>query len=165
MNDTNLNVCYVIWRIKNGVVHVILVPTTPKNSQHGKTIQNKIPGGGAEKRDKSPVATGSRETKEETGLRKRLRINPIFLCRTTNKLGHVKEAYLAPRLGFRGSLRLKPTEDQDSFLEPPIEVPLEEALKIVFQTTRNKFHLNALLSAHDMLVKMGVIQSPAFATS
>jgi 8-oxo-dGTP pyrophosphatase MutT (NUDIX family) len=161
VNHPSVNTCYVIWRVVNGVAHVILVPSIPKNPKHGLAVRYKIPGGGAEEGDKSSLATGRRETKEETGLSMKLRINPIFLCRTVDRCGHIKEAYLAPRSGFRGKPRDVQKEEKDSFLESPIEVSLDRALQIVFQTPKNKFHLNALLAAHDQLVARGVDVGPA----
>jgi hypothetical protein len=158
MCSPSLNVIFGIWRVRYGVAHVALVPRLPKNPLYGRTIQNVAPGGGVQlvKDRGDPIRGGRRETYEELGLIMKLRFQPKLLTRKSDAKGHVKEGYIVPYSAFRGRMRTKIIEDNDSILYPPIEVPIDEAIRIVFHTKNNKFHLNFLLDLKDDLDKRGI---------
>ena len=164
MRTPSLNSVFGIWRLKNGVPHVILVPAVPKEflppgidlatdeqldeilKEVDETkIQNKVPGGGAEG-DEDGAACGSREVSEEVGIIMKRRFTPQLLMRELDRrTNHVKEGYSIHRSAFRNKMRTKFKREKDSVLLAPIEVPLDEALEIVFQHDRNKFHYEFLL--------------------
>ncbi len=137
-----------IWWLENGVVHLLFIDATPQNPGFDQKIQSKCPGGRSEDGE-TTVDTVLRELKQETGLSVKHRVKPISVYRPRrDKNGHLKEGFVIPRSGCRGTLRTATLIDGNSSLSRPYGISLDDALKKVFNTDRNKFHLNFLLGVH-----------------
>ncbi len=158
MGHPNEFAAFFIWqRNENGVVEFLVVDAIPTNPEYLKSknacgdVQIKPPGGRADKDDKDLVMTGRRETKEEAGLTMKLRAKPQLIYQPRPVKGHRKVAYLVHADAFRGRLRTKVKEDKNSRLLPPRWMPAIDFLRLGFQTTHNKFYINAALKACEVL--------------
>jgi 8-oxo-dGTP pyrophosphatase MutT (NUDIX family) len=151
MRDPNHNSVVVIWWMEDGVLMTYVVDSITLSPDHPVVRLTKIPGGRSEPGE-TPWQTALREVREEVGLELEPTLRPYEIHRETSRNGrHQKFGYLIPRSECRGDIRTLPLIEENSVVSPPRAIPLEEALRVIHHTPKNRYHLNTLIAAWEMV--------------
>jgi 8-oxo-dGTP pyrophosphatase MutT (NUDIX family) len=150
MAHPNHNAVGIIWWLEKGVPMVLVVDAVTTNPKYPQEVQVKIPGGG-NKRGETPIATVTREIKEEVGWRIRKRYTPVEIHEERVSPSHTKVALAIPRSACRGRLRDTVLFENDSVLGPPRPVTLKEAIDTVLFKKHNTFNKWALIRFREYL--------------
>ncbi len=149
-----------IWWAEDGVAHVYVVDSIPDldsidyTDPNSPELQCKIPGGVGE-RDETVEIIARRETKEELGLKIKIRA-PLHELTRVARGGHVKVGFMTHRKVCRGELRTKLLRESKSTLFPPYVLTVGEARRRIFATPTNKFYQHFLDDMAEEMIKRGL---------
>jgi hypothetical protein len=135
------NASLIVYWLERGVWMTIVVPGLTTNPSYRKILQTKIPGGGA-RAGEDPWNAARREFREETGLKIKPKAKHTLVYLEQRGMHH-KYAYLVHRSYCHGDLRNRFRKEKDSTLYLPVEIPLDDAIRIVHQPIHNQFHPTA----------------------
>lgn len=136
------------WHDENGELMTIVVDSTPTNKDYpDQEKQTKIPGGMG-KDGETCWDTARREAGlEETWLEIVCMLSTPDPFYAETKGRHTKVAYLVPIDCCTGKLRDVPLVENDSILDPPRIIPMEQAITEAYFTEYNGFHRHAFIEA------------------